>query len=312
MTKILHLVTHSGSFHADDVCATAVLSRLYPAANIVRTRDDAQIERLAPDAITYDVGRVHDREARRFDHHMGDAAKREDGTTYSSFGLIWKHYGKAYLHARGVPAADIPSIHAKFDEQVVLPIDKLDNGHLAPADIGETRGLSLSALISDFNAPFDRNDEQTSKRCFEEAVFAVQDMFDARFGALEAEARADKLLEVEIQEQWGQPVLELPYSMDFQAKLDEMEARHVLFVIQPSSSGGFGLTCARESAGTYNNLMDLPASWGGLSGQDLVNETGVEGATFCHSGLFFAAGDSRECLRELACMAMPEEPTPSL
>lgn len=45
---------------------------------------------------------------------------------------------------------------------------------------------------------------------------------------------------------------------------------------------------------------------------DGVDETGVEDATFCHSGLFFAAGDSRECLRELACMAMPEEPTPGL
>ncbi|MBW3243705.1 MYG1 family protein [Epibacterium sp. DP7N7-1] len=312
MTKILHLVTHSGSFHADDVCATAVLARLYPEAEIVRTRDNGQIERLAPNAITYDVGRVHDREARRFDHHMRDAAKRDDGATYSSFGLIWKHYGKAYLYARGVPSEDIPSIHAKFDEQIVLPIDKLDNGHLAPADIGETRALSLSALINDFNAPFDRNDEHYSMRCFEDAVYAVKDLFSARLDALEAEARADRILEVEIQEQWGKPILELPYSMDFQAKLDEMKARHVLFVIQPSSSGGFGLTCARESAGTYNNLMDLPASWGGLSGQDLVDETGVEGVTFCHSGLFFAAGDSRECLRELAQMVLPEDPAPGL
>ncbi len=307
------LVTHSGRFHADDVCATAILKELFPAAEILRTRDDVVMEKLrGKHAVIYDVGRMYDPEKLSFDHHMRDAATREDGTIYSSFGLIWKEYGRQFLSLKGYDKEDIEWIFDTFDERFVLPVDKIDNGHLSPSDIGETRFLSLSEMIDAFNPAFDDENPEAANDGFNAAVLMASSTISAQIGSIAAEIRAEKIVREKISEQWGNPVLELPISADVQSVIDDLEARHILFIIQPSSSGGFGLTCARESAGTYNNLVDLPESWGGLTGQDLVEETGVEGVTFCHAGLFFAAGETRECLRQLAAQAMPESPSPQM
>jgi uncharacterized UPF0160 family protein len=159
--------------------------------------------------------------------------------------------------------------------------------------------------------PFDDNDAQASLRCFKDAQKSVGMFLNAKVRSLDAQLRAMSLLEKEISDQWGEPILELPFSMDFQVSLDIMGADHVLFVVHPGSSGGFGLTCAREAAGTYKNLVDLPESWAGLTGKNLEEVTGVEGVTFCHSGRFFAAGNTREAMLALAQQALPETPSPS-
>ncbi|MHB9102314.1 MAG: MYG1 family protein, partial [Sulfuricella sp.] len=77
--------THSGSFHADDVLAAATLRLVNPALPILRTRDQEQLD--AADII-FDVGRVFDSAACRFDHHQLEYKEaRENGLPYSSFGL---------------------------------------------------------------------------------------------------------------------------------------------------------------------------------------------------------------------------------
>ena len=68
-----------------------------------------------------DVGGSYDAEARIFDHHQRGAPLRPDGQPYSSFGLIWKHYGLDYLAAAGIPETAIETIHTSFDASFVLP-----------------------------------------------------------------------------------------------------------------------------------------------------------------------------------------------
>jgi uncharacterized UPF0160 family protein len=310
---VKYLVTHAGRFHADDVCAAAILTKIFPKAEILRTRDDALLEQMrGSEAIIFDVGRMYNPSQLSFDHHMRDAAKREDGTIYSSFGLIWQTFGRLYLTMTGVPEEDIEATFHVFDEQIVAPIDKIDNGHMSPNDIGEARHLTLSGLIDSFNPIPGLKHGVDADQKFKDAVDFATGAIEAHVETLSANILMDNFIEEAIHTQWGKPVLELPYSVDAQKMIDKLEARHILFIIQPSSSGGFGLTCAREEDGVYKNLVDLPASWGGLSGQDLVDETGVEGVTFCHSGLFFAAGDTRESLYELARLAMPSPEPDSL
>ena len=85
---IAHLVTHSGGFHADELMSSVILTRLFPQARIMRTRDAAWTT-PAPDRVIYDVGRDHDPARLIFDHHQKNSPLREDGQPYSSFGLIW-------------------------------------------------------------------------------------------------------------------------------------------------------------------------------------------------------------------------------
>ena len=50
------LITHSGSFHADDRLAFSALSLLYPKARLLRTRDAQVISAANGKAIVFDVG----------------------------------------------------------------------------------------------------------------------------------------------------------------------------------------------------------------------------------------------------------------
>ena len=70
---ITHLVTHSGGFHADELLSSVVLTRLFPQARVVRTRDEAWI---TPGAgrIIYDVGRDYDADAGIFDNWVSQRA----------------------------------------------------------------------------------------------------------------------------------------------------------------------------------------------------------------------------------------------
>lgn len=308
---IKYLITHSGRFHADDVCAAAVLTRINPQAAILRTRDDALMDGLAHEAIIFDVGRDYDPARGRFDHHMRDAPEREDGTPYSAFGLIWKSLGLDYL--RGLVAGNdepvLKEIHKKIDELIVRPIDMIDNGKLSPADLGLGAGISLPELVDGMNPPFDpqaseENAAQRADDAFRTASSLFGTMLSARVSDLEAGILARRGIESAIREQWDRPILDLSSPGDAQQVIDDLEARHVLMIIQPSSSGGYGLTVGRKCAGSYDNLVDLPSEWGGLTGEALENLTGVEGATFCHRALFFAATTTREAALSLAQLAL--------
>lgn len=90
-----------------------ILTRLFPDAQLLRTRDHA-VMTPGTGKIIYDVGGDYNVEARIFDHHQHPNPLRDDDQPYSSFGLIWAHYGQDYLAALDVPAGDIATIHAKF------------------------------------------------------------------------------------------------------------------------------------------------------------------------------------------------------
>ena len=94
-TNTIHLVTHGGVFHADDVAATALL-QIYLSVKgyryeVIRTYDPASLGYTddTPNSIIYDVG------GGKFDHHQinDDHIIRTDGLKYSSVGLIWQQIG---------------------------------------------------------------------------------------------------------------------------------------------------------------------------------------------------------------------------
>lgn len=87
-----YIATHSGSFHADESLAVALLRSLpsYAAFDLVRTRDPV----LLKDAtIVVDVGGTYDASSHRYDHHQrGFDENFGQGfvTKLSSAGLVYK------------------------------------------------------------------------------------------------------------------------------------------------------------------------------------------------------------------------------
>ncbi|MDM7979393.1 MAG: MYG1 family protein [Rhizobium sp.] len=302
--SITHLVTHSGGFHADELLSSVILSRLYPDAQIVRSRAPDWIT-PASDRIIYDVGGAYDAEAQIFDHHQRGAPLRDDGQPYSSFGLIWKHYGRAYLAAMGLPADHIEAIHQGFDAKFVLPIDLMDNGALSPATAGPLADLTLPSLLETLKPVFDNKEPGADDHGFQSALSIARMIVEAAIGQRAAKLRAETMVLEAITATGEGRVLELPMGMPFRPAIVKAGADHLLFVIHPRDKD-WCITGIRKAEGSFEQRADLPSAWAGLSNGDLEAVCGVKGATFCHNGRFIAAANSRKAILDMAEIAVEQ------
>ena len=301
---ITHLITHSGGFHADELLSSVILTRLFPQAELVRSRDTAWTT-PAPDKIIYDVGRAYDADAQIFDHHQRPNPLREDGQPYSSFGLIWAHYGRDYLRAFGVPDADIDDIHSSFDNGFVLPIDLVDNGDLAPATAGQLAGLTLPALLGTLKPVFDDRSADADDRAFADALPIARAFIEGSIAGKAAKRRAEAVVLEAIAQAGQSRVLELPMGMPFRKAIETAGADHMLFVVHPRDSD-WAITGIRLSGDGFEQRADLPAAWAGLTDDALEAACGVKGAKFCHNGLFIAVASTREAALEMADLAVKD------
>ena len=132
--------THNGTFHADDVCSTALLELVFPGIEIKR------VSHVPPNAeLAFDIG------LGKFDHHQDNAEVRQDGVTiYSSFGLLWKEIG---------PTIVAPQEAAIIDATFVKYIDATDNGQ---------GSNPFSVALKAFNPTW--NTDQSEEIAFRNAV----------------------------------------------------------------------------------------------------------------------------------------------
>ncbi|KQM32834.1 metal-dependent hydrolase [Rhizobium sp. Leaf68] len=298
------LVTHSGGFHADELLSSVILTRLYPTAKIVRSRAPEWIT-PAQDRVIYDVGGAYDAEAQIFDHHQRGAPLRDDGQPYSSFGLVWKHYGRDYLTALGVAGADIENVHASFDKSFVLPIDLTDNGALSPAIAGELAGLTLPSLLETLKPSFDNREPGADDAAFHSALAIARSFVEAGIEKKAAKLRAETLVLKAIERTGESRILELPIGMPFRPAIVKAGADHLLFVVHPRDKD-WCVTGIRRAEEGFELRADLPVSWAGLTNGDLEQASGVEGATFCHNGRFIAVAKTREAAMTMAEIATQE------
>lgn len=245
--------THGGKFHADDVFSSALL--LYINPEIVIFRGNKVPEDF--DGIVFDIGRG------RYDHHQKDSRVRENGVPYAAFGLLWEVLGKEIL---GEELAE------KLDESFIQPLDINDN-------TGEKN--ELATLIGNFNPPWDA--KGGSDEAFFQAVSVAGMILENKFERYRGNARADQRVEQVLEEHNPKDrILVLPEFIPCQKALAETE---IAFVIFPSNRGGY---CIQPQKREYsmNYKCSFPSQWLGLEGEELVKETGLSSAVFCHKGGF--------------------------
>ncbi|MFG6568473.1 MYG1 family protein [Sulfitobacter sp. 1A13679] len=301
---ITHLVTHSGGFHADELLSSVILTRLYPEATLVRSRD-AQWITPGAGRIIYDVGRDYDADALIFDHHQRPGPLREDGQPFSSFGLIWQHYGRDYLRSFDVPEADVGDIHQSFDQGFVLPVDLIDNGALEPSVAGPLAGMTLPVLLETLKPVFDERGEDADDRAFIAALPVARAFVEAAIKGKAAKRRAEAMVMQAIAAAGSGRVLELPSGMPFRSAVEKAGADHLLFVVHPRGDD-WALTTIRKSGDSFEARADLPEAWAGLTDADLEAASGVPGAKFCHNARFIAVAASRDAALRMAELAVAE------
>lgn len=297
---VTHLVTHSGGFHADEVMSSVILTRLHPQARILRTRDADWIT-PAEGRIIYDVGRDFDAARMIFDHHQKSPPLRDDGQPYSSFGLIWRQFGRDYLAALQVPASDVDAIHAGIDADLVLPIDLVDNGALSPT--GPLADLSLPMLLESLKPVFDDRSADADDRAFAGAVTIARALVEAAVARKAAKHRAEAVVMAAIAAAGDGRVLELPMGMPFRSAITAAGADHLLFVVHPRETD-WALTGIRRDADGFALRADLPEAWAGLTDAAFEAASGVPGARFCHNARFIAVAADREAALRLADLAV--------
>jgi uncharacterized UPF0160 family protein len=291
------IATHNGSFHADEVFAIAALGLLGDSVEVVRTRDR---EALAQADLRVDVGFRDDASSGDFDHHQRafDSA-RDNGVRYASFGLVWREFG-ARVCQGDQEVADA------LDETLVQPVDANDTGQqLTQSLIDGVRPMTVNGIIGGFNARWDETltPEQERER-FDAAVALAQGILAREVASAASGHRAQRILREAIAAAADPRVVELPANAPWKQVLVP-EAADAVFVIYPKRQG-FGLEAVPRELGSFENRRDLPATWGGLEGADLVAATGVEEALFCHAKRFLAVARSHAGIKRLAELALAE------
>lgn len=303
------IATHDGAFHADDIVGVAILKRLYPFANVVRTRDADVIGKAD---FVVDVGGTYAPVHGRFDHHQPSfEMARPDGSAFASAGLVWKSHGEAYLLSLlggGVHNGEhLTAARDAVDASLMRYLDRVDSGQ----EVACPGIFGLTALLDQFmpttaerrtaasqeevdlllNQRFMQAVDLVSvllERVARQALAAVEDRETLRGSTLACEGKVLMVNEPGLD--WSSFVCE--------------ELPQVLYAVYPTSKGRFHVQTARVSMSSFEARKDLPEPWAGLRDAELAQVTGVPDAVFCHKGRFVAGADTLEGAMALARAAL--------
>lgn len=278
-----NLITHAGTFHADDVFATAFLTKIID--NPVLYRINNYSNDIKTDAIVYDIG------GGEFDHHQINAKVREENFKYSSIGLLFEKFGEKYI--RTLVDDNIEEIVCEIDKNLIKQIDAIDNG-VFPYIECEYNVTLLSDIISLFNPTWD--DKTDRDELFLNAVKLAEFIFDREVNKIISKIKArDKVIEA-IKENDGS-ILYLEEFMpfkDFILESTNPKALDIKFVIFPSIRGGFTVHTVPTSKLIREPRLRFPVSISGLRDEELRNKTGIKTATFVHADGFIGAAETLE------------------
>ncbi len=288
------IITHNGSFHADDVFAVATILLAFPKEKfqIVRTRDE---ERVNNGDFVVDVGRVYDENILRFDHHQeGGAGKRGNTIPYASFGLVWKKFGEKIC---GKNQAD------KIDKGLVSFVDAGDNGVDLVEEKTGVSNYSISNLVSVFNSTSLEKD--VDDKTFLELVEFAKKIIKREIAVAEEFVVGEKKIVEAYKNADDKRVIILDTQID-KVILNDVLQRfpEVLFVIHPYHKIGSALRTVRKNPSSFESRKDLPKAWAGKTDLELQKITGVSDALFCHNARFVANAKTKEGALALAKIAL--------
>ncbi|MCA9351497.1 MYG1 family protein [Patescibacteria group bacterium] len=300
-TKKTLIVTHSGSFHADDIfaCATITLylKRLGKPYRIVRTRDEVLIKKAD---IVIDVGGIHDPGTNRFDHHQpGGAGERDGGIPYAAFGLVWEAYGP--LLSKGSE-----DVFNDIDRRIVQPIDAIDNGISIsePTDCGVC-DYGIHGIVGAYqNTWKEAGDDDTQVSSFITLVDFFRDLLDRELQRSEHRLEMIDVIKEVYDNTEDKRILEIPYHVSVGALVQVLDRhKEVMFIVCRSNTNWKALAMRKEAC-SFENRKSLPAAWAGKRGKEFAEISGVFDAVFCHNARFMAVAESREGARRLAEIAL--------
>lgn len=316
------IVTHNGTFHADEALAVHLLRKLPEFAKLplTRTRDSETINAAA---VVVDVGAEYDVERQRYDHHQrdfGEVFDDEHKTKLSSAGLVWKHYGRDILGVHlSLPVEDarVVLLHRKLYDDFIEAIDGIDNGieqygSATPAYQSRTDlssrvsylnpAWNQSASPTDYDARFEKASSLAGTEFFDRVDYAFRAWLPARQVVVDAlKVRRDKSGD----EQGRIIVFDKPatwksHLFDIEGTDESFGAAKgdVIYVVYEDESGHWRVQAVPSSSNSFNLRKALPEQWRGVRDaelDELLSQHGIpEGAIFVHAAGFIGGHATRE------------------
>ncbi|HEY1041426.1 MAG TPA: MYG1 family protein [Candidatus Paceibacterota bacterium] len=289
------VITHNGGFHADEVCAVAMLG-IYLGMQaedytVVRTRDP---EVIATGDYVIDVGHIYNEAANRFDHHQQEGAGiRHNGIPYASCGLVWRHFGYEICNNN-------KELWQEIEDRICIPVDAHDNGILIQTltEGGLQPQYNLGEIISTYKPILDSTDTDPY---FMEAMEFVKGMIVRILArAYVVEREHNRAREVLNNVEGNTAVFDEMYLWEGL----ETEYPDVHVVVYPKNNEWRAET-VRKMEGTFSRWVRFPEEWGGLSGEELQAVSGIEGLKFCHRAGFLLVGHTKEAVLAGAEQVVP-------
>jgi hypothetical protein len=118
LVKVKKIITHSGKFHTDDVMSTVFLLKMKPDLEVIRI-DEYETDDFNEEELVFDIG------GGMFDHHGPEREINDYGHPFSSFGKLWRAYGREFLKNYGF--TNVEKAYNLFYDYYVSKIDLGDN-----------------------------------------------------------------------------------------------------------------------------------------------------------------------------------------
>ena len=271
---VFEIGTHSGSFHADDVLAVALLREFVDAAaEVVRTRD---LSRLAACDAVVDVGGVFAPESRRFDHHQ----KGYQGAR-SSAGMVLD-WLESQRRVDGGLAARMRAELADY-------VDDVDNGRRTPPRGVPCFASMVGAFVQDLG------DGRDVDARFLDAVSVAQRYLRGMRASFAELQRARRVVRAAMQRaaEAGRHTIALPGYLPWKgAYFEEGGRQHPTeFVLFPAE-GAWRVMAIPPEPGSFDNKRSLPAAW--ASGRQLsIGATKSRSAATTSTGARTRARETR-------------------
>ena len=331
------ITVHSGVFHADEVASCVVLRLTHEFSNysVIRTRIP---EIIKGSGIVADVGYIFDHETKRYDHHQRSFIEvfgYGHSHKLSSFGLIWKYYGKAVVKNLLLGKDDykqlditpdlINSLRKKIYSEYIASIDAIDNGdrELKVKSIRGDRetanlidGSNISSKIRQFNTNWWDNSPDSQSNSFMRAYNYFKTDFLHYFDSavrkfLIPEGKIDNLLEDALNLHQTYHLLPIntlilsqyfPFEKsiwDYEKSSNEV-GRFIYVIFPDADSGTYRILCVKDEV-TGKSRKLLPEKIRGESPQNINKIIDIEDSVFCHAGGFIGGTRSRVSAIRMAC-----------
>ncbi|MEK7586111.1 MAG: MYG1 family protein [Patescibacteria group bacterium] len=297
------LVTHNGSFHADDLFACAVLiiwlKKSNQSVKIIRTRDKETIDKAD---YVFDVGGIYDPVSNRFDHHQKEGAgARANGIPYASCGLAWKHFGLDTCDNN-------MEVWNLIDRKIFSSLDAIDNG----VDIISPKFKDVMPYSADqpflIYSPTWEEIGINEDLIFKQQVMKVVEVLEREIYVALTDHRGKQLINEAYTKATDKRIIEVANDFPrylFQDTLSLLP-EPIYFIYPSGHSSSWKVEAIRKNSETFESRKMFPESWRGLLDRDpkLVELTGVPDVNFCHRGGFYMTVDSKEGAIALAKKAL--------